>query len=281
MSEKHAIPTMATRDLSFQPVVNREPRCLTREQIADYNEHGFIRPLRIFDQEESRKNREYFDMLMAALKAADDGYDGYSINGYHVHCRSLYDLVTDPRILDHVEDLVGPNVICWGSHFFCKLPHDPKKVPWHQDASYWPFSPSRTVTVWLAIDNTDEENAAMRFVPGTHTMGHLEWRDTDAPSVLNQEIRGIENLGEPVYDCLKAGEMSLHADMLAHGSDPNHSDRRRCGLTIRYCPPEVVPIQPDWADNSIHCRGTDPYGRWPSIPRPESGDPRPMVWQKA
>ena len=46
-----------------------------------------------------------------------------------------------------VEDIVGPNIIAWGTHFFCKMPNDPKVVPWHQDASYWPLTPSKTVTV--------------------------------------------------------------------------------------------------------------------------------------
>jgi len=53
----------------------------------------------------------------------------------------------------------GPDVIAWGSHFFCKQPHDPRKVAWHQDASYWPLTPARTVTVWLAIDDADIANA--------------------------------------------------------------------------------------------------------------------------
>jgi hypothetical protein len=278
MSAAESSLTMENRDLSFQPVENAEPRHLTRQQIADYNANGFIRPLPIYDEAEAIENRECFDRLMADVEAADDGRDSYSINGCHTLYRGIYDMATNPRTLDFVEDLVGRNIICWGTHFFCKLPGDPKKVPWHQDASYWPFTPSRTVTVWLAIDDTDEGNSAMLFIPGTHTMGHLEWKDTDDPAVLTQEIQGVEKLGEPVYDCLKAGDISLHADMLAHGSDPNHSDRRRCGLTIRYCPPEVQLVDPTWGARSIICRGEDPYKRWTPTPRPEGDDPGPAAW---
>ena len=85
----------------------------------------------------------------------------------------MWDLLTNPSITDYVTDILGPNVIGWGSHFFCKLPRDRKIVSWHQDASYWPISPAKTVTVWLAIDVTDTENACMRFIPGTHLQGHL------------------------------------------------------------------------------------------------------------
>jgi len=255
------------RDLSFVPVDNRNPRVFTPEQIAHYNEYGFIRPIRIFTYDEVEKNRVYFDNLLERVMAEQDESDSYSVNGYHTRCAGLYDLCLDSRILDAVEDLVGPNFAMWGTQYFCKMPHDEHKVPWHQDASYWPFDRSRSVTVWLAIDDADEENAAMKFIPGTHKMGHLEWKETEDPAVLVQEISRAEELGEPCYDTLKAGEISLHADMLAHGSDPNTSGRRRCGLTIRYCPVEVRALT-DWHTNAIICRGSDPSGHWVSIPRP-------------
>jgi len=261
------------RDLSFQPVVNAAPRALTREQIAFYNEHGYIRPLAGYAAADAERNRAYFDDLLRKVQSARKDLDAYSINGFHTCCAGLFDIVTHPLILDHVQDLIGPDVICWGSHFFCKQAHDPRKVAWHQDASYWPLTPARTVTVWLAIDDADRENAAMMFLPGTHRHGHLKWRHISGDkAVLNQEIENVGQFGEPVYDELKAGEFSLHADMLAHGSDPNHSDRRRCGLTIRYCPPTVRAIDPRWARGAILCRGSGAAGAWADNPRPAGED---------
>ena len=84
--------------------------------------------------------------------------------------------------------------------------------------------------------------------------------------------RDTDKLAEPVYNCLRAGELSLHADMLAHGSDPNTSDRRRCGLTIRYCP-VTVHAGEGWNAGASICRGTDPTGHWPNNPRPPGEDP--------
>lgn len=257
------------RDLSFRPTVNPAPRRLTAGQIADYNRLGYIKPLTAYTGDEATRNRAYFDDLLAKVQSARSDLDAYSINGFHVHCAGLYDIVTHPVIVDCVQDLIGPDVVCWGSHFFCKLAHDPRKVAWHQDASYWPFTPARTVTVWLAIDDAERANAAMKFLPGTHNQGHLKWREVAKDqAVLNQEIVNIERFGEPVYDELKAGQFSLHADMLAHGSDPNASDRRRCGLTVRYCPPTVKALNPAWTRGAIVCRGSDPTGAWVSHPRP-------------
>jgi non-heme Fe2+,alpha-ketoglutarate-dependent halogenase len=266
-------PTKVARDLSFSPVVNPAPRRLTPRQIGFYNEFGYLMPLDAYSPAEAVKNRAYFDNLLRQVQAARHDLDAYSINGFHVHCAGLYDIATHPLILDHVADLIGPDVICWGSHFFCKQPHDPRKVAWHQDASYWPLTPARTVTVWLAIDDADVGNAAMRFLPGTHNQGHLKWRQVSKDqAVLNQEIENPEQFGAPVHDVLRAGQFSLHADMLAHGSEPNHSDRRRCGLTLRYCPPTVSPGIPAWGRGGILCRGSSSNPAWANHPRPPGED---------
>lgn len=260
------------RDLSFQPVRNQQPRTLTPAQIAFYNEHGYLKPFRLFHAREVERNRAYFDYLLAELRVHQPDRDQYAINGFQTRCRGLHALVTHPGILDLVEDLVGPNIIAWATHYFCKLPHDPKSVHWHQDASYWPLSPARTVTVWLAIDDADVDNACMHFLPGTHRLGHLEWHEAATPGVLNQEITHIEQYGQPVPDELQAGEISLHADMLAHGSGPNPSARRRCGLTIRYCPPSVEPVNRDWGRNAILCRGRCDNPHWQFPPAPAGED---------
>ena len=266
-------PAKEERDLSFQPVVNASPRALTRAQLKFYNEHGYAAPFQAYPAAEAARNRAYFDDLLRKVQAARSDLDSYSINGFHVCCAGLYDIVTHPVILDHVQDIIGPDIVCWGSHFFCKQAHDPRKVAWHQDASYWPLSPARTVTVWLAIDDADRDNAAMMFLPGTHKQGHLKWRQiAKDKAVLGQEIEGAEQLGKPVYDELKAGQFSLHADMLAHGSDPNLSDRRRCGLTVRYCPPTVRALDARWAKGSIHCRGSAAGSMWAANPRPAGED---------
>jgi non-haem Fe2+, alpha-ketoglutarate-dependent halogenase len=258
------------RDLSFHPVRCENPRRLTQNHIAFFNERGYLKGFRIFEEPEVSENRRGFDQLLD--RAVSDGGSSYSINGWHDRSQTIYDLATHPVILEYVEDLLGPNVVAWGTHYFCKLPGDGKAVSWHQDASYWPLTPARTVTVWLAIDDADRENGCMRVIPGTHRLGQLEFRDSDASenNVLWQTVTGAERYGEPVDFELKAGEISLHADMLMHGSEPNRSSRRRCGLTIRYASTDVRAYW-DWNQKSILCRGEDPGGHWAHLPRP-AGD---------
>jgi non-haem Fe2+, alpha-ketoglutarate-dependent halogenase len=255
------------RDLRFHPVENALPRALTHAQIEQYNRDGFLKGLRIFNEAESLENRRYFDGLLARVLAA--GGTSYSISTAHLKYGRVYDLLTDRRIVACVRDLLGENVVAWGSHFFCKMPHDGKRVSWHQDASYWPLSPSKTATVWLAIDDADRENACMRFIPGTHHFGHLTYRltENDGENVLDQTVDNAEEFGEPIDVELKAGEISIHSDLLLHGSRSNDSDRRRCGLTLRYCAADVRAGM-DWNQKGVIVSGVDPSGHWANPPRP-------------
>src|SRR6202012_1253919 len=98
--------------------------------------------------------------------------------------------------------------------FFFKMPGDGKRVLWHQDSSYWPLTPSMAVTAWLAIDDATVENACMRYIPGTHKLGHLTYKlsEEDEANILDQTVEGVETLGDPVDVQLKAGEISIHSD---------------------------------------------------------------------
>ena len=142
-------------------------------------------------------------------------------------------------------------------------------MAWHQDASYWPLTPSKAVTVWLAIDGADRENGCMRFVAGSHWKGHLTYRPSDPTehNVLNQTIENVEQYGQPVDDELKAGEVSVHSDLLLHGSDANMSLRRRCGLTLRYCATDVRAFA-GWNAKGVVLSGSDPDDHWANPPRP-------------
>jgi non-haem Fe2+, alpha-ketoglutarate-dependent halogenase len=256
------------RDLRFHPSTVTDPKALTREQVAAFNRDGYVMPLRVFGETEMAEIRAYFDDLLARTLAS--GGNSYSISTAHLAHGRVWDLLNDARIVACVRDLVGEDVIGWGSHFFCKMPGDGKRVSWHQDASYWPLTPSKAVTAWLAIDDASVENACMRFIPGTHHLGHLTYTlgEDDDSNVLNQTVVGAEDFGAPVNVELKAGEISLHSDLLLHGSEANRSARRRCGLTLRYCPADVR-AGLGWNAKGVVVSGRDPSGHWANAPRPE------------
>jgi non-heme Fe2+,alpha-ketoglutarate-dependent halogenase len=244
------------RDLRFHTTPN-----------AAFNRDGYLKPFRIFDSAEISAVRSYFDDLLARTLAA--GGTSYSISTAHLRYGRVYDILRDARIVAHVRGLLGDDLIGWGSHFFCKMPGDGKRVSWHQDASYWPLTPSKTVTVWLAIDDADAGNACMRYLPRSHWHGQLTYTLTedDDSNVLNQTVTDAAQFGDPVDVELRAGEISLHSDLLVHGSEANQSARRRCGLTLRYCPAEVR-AGLGWNAKGVVVSGSDPSGHWANPPRP-------------
>jgi hypothetical protein len=271
MKEPAFIPTAealstVARDLRFHPSTAANPRRLTTAQVEVFNRDGYLSGIAIFSGEEIAEIRGYFDDLLARTLAA--GADSYSISTAHLRHGRVYDLLTEPRIVEYVRDLLGDDVIGWGSHFFCKMPGDGKRVSWHQDASYWPLTPSKAVTVWLAIDDASVENACVRFIPGSHWFGHLTYSltENDESNVLNQVV-DVRKLGAPFDNELKAGEISIHSDLLVHGSEANSSARRRCGLTLRYCPADVH-AELGWNAKGVVVSGCDSPGHWANPARP-------------
>ena len=257
----------AARTLRFHPACNPRPRRLTRAQLQQYNQRGYLTRIPVLRDAEVAAVRERFDALLSSTLA--EGRDSYSISSAHLSHAQAYDLLTHPRIVDCARDILGEDVVGWGCHYFCKLPRDGKRVDWHQDSTYWPLTPSKTVTAWLAIDDADAENACMRFVAGSHLQGALpfELEENDTATVLNQRVEAAEDYGEIVDNVLRAGEISLHSDLLLHGSEANESDRRRCGLTLRYCAAEVTAYL-GWNRKGVVVSGVDSRGHWANPARP-------------
>ncbi len=255
------------RDLRFFPSHSPAPRRLQPADIEHFNAQGYVTGLTIFSPDEIAGIREYFDGLLERVTAA--GGNSYSISSAHMKYGPVWDLLTEPRIVDCVADLLGDNVVGWGAHFFCKLPRDGKTVAWHQDSSYWPLTPTRAVTVWLAIDPADIENGCMKFVAGSHHSGHLTYRPSGSheDNVLTQTIENPLQYGQEVYNPLAAGQASIHSDLLLHGSEANNSDRRRCALTLRFAAADVT-AHLGWNQKGVWCRGKDARGHWANLPRP-------------
>jgi len=267
------------RDLRFHLADPAGAVTLTASQVEEFNTRGFVAPVQLFDDAEVIEIRTYLDDLIDAVLSAEDRRNGYSIVAYHFVCRGLYDLMCKPAIVERVADLVGPDVVGWGSQVFCKMPGDPMEVPLHQDAIYYPFTPSRTASVWIALDDVDVDNAAMEFVPGSHTLGGVAHRELalDGTRVLERSVVGHDTR-ETYINELPAGWASLHSDLLLHRSPPNRSNRRRAGIALRYGPASMrtVPGFTPWTTTAVPCRGALPEW-WTPCSRPDGEHPERMA----
>lgn len=146
-------------------------------------------------------------------------------------------LAAEPELIDMVTDLIGPDVLLWGSQYLCKPASKGIEVPWHQDGRYWPIHPLITCTIWIAIDDATRSNGCMRYIPGSHRAGimypHVE--DRRDGIVLNQVVEpGHFDESTAKFAELDAGEVALHDVYLIHGSEPNRSGNRRAAYILRF-----------------------------------------------
>lgn len=257
------------RDVRFFPSSTVMPQALGAADIRKWNEDGYLAPIDVLTPDEAKDYRKYFDRLLADALAA--GRDSYSISSAHLKHGRVWDLLNHPNIVGPMRDLLGQDVIGWGAHFFCKMPGDGKRVDWHQDCSYWPLTPTKAITAWLAIDDADLENGCMEVFAGSHTFGLIDFEVSDVASgnVLDQTVRNPEQYGRLLATPLAAGQMSVHSDLLLHGSLPNNSNRRRCGLTLRYCPADVEAYL-GWNQKGVVVSGAADANRWPGAKRPST-----------
>lgn len=236
---------------------------------AQFDTDGYLTGIPIHDSAKSSCVREAF---AGFEKSEGKEQCQIGLHGRHIDTRFVWELASDPRILDCIEVLMGPDIMVLSTHFFCKYPGSGTKfVAWHQDVTYWGLEPPYALTAWYAVDDSDVENGCMRVIPGSHVQGVMHHGKSSREGNLlsiNQEI-DVEVDEDHVVDLeLKTGQISIHHGHLIHGSNPNQSDRRRCGLTIRYCPPSVKPVKSNSIDtpwSAVLARGEDRwnhFGEW-------------------
>jgi len=243
-------------------------KSLTEEAVQRYRETGYLAPIRVLSTSDAARIRAQLE----TFEAQAGPLAGKLRQKSHLLFTWLNDLIRHERILDAVEDVIGPDILCWGTSFFIKEPHNPSYVSWHQDSTYWGLDPADIVTAWVALSDSTTENGAMRVVPGSHTMAQVPHRDTFRPENLlsrGQEIMVDVDEARAATLTLQAGEMSLHHVRLIHGSEPNPSDQRRIGFAIRYLPTYVRQIagSHDWA---TLVRGVDRFGNFELEQRPDA-----------
>lgn len=199
--------------------------------------------------------------------------------------RSWLEYAVMPEILEPVSQLIGDDIIVWGSALFCKAGMGGRATPWHQDGHYWPIRPLATVTAWIAIDNVNTENSCLRVIPGSHRDRVSYCHDVDnSDAIILNQVLSPEHLqsAAPRDIELEPGSFSIHDVHLIHGANPNNSGKRRAGMVFRYMPAsshfdrELAATQarelgvPDLSKRALHLvRGSDVSGK-NEIRRPQA-----------
>lgn len=243
------------------------PKSLTDAALAQYERDGYFFPLDILSPAEVAECRARLEDYQHAL--------GHPIDGPHRSKTHLLlpwidELIRDPRILDAVEDIIGPDILCWNSVWWIKEPSSETFVSWHQDRKYVGLDSDTFVTVWLALSPSILESGCVRILPGSHKGEILPHRDEYKEHNMlsrGQEIAVPVDESKAVAMELAPGQISLHDVRLAHASDPNRSNQRRVGLSMHFIPPSVRQIAMEW-DSATLVRGEDRHRHFTLTPRP-------------
>jgi non-haem Fe2+, alpha-ketoglutarate-dependent halogenase len=243
-------------------------KSLSPAAIEQYARDGYVFPISVLWPEEARQYRERLERAERDLGGPLRGV--YRIKP-HLLFTWLADLVRHPAILDAVEDVLGPDILCWNTSFFTKEARSPGFVSWHQDATYWGLSEPDVVTAWVAFTESTLANGNMRVIPASHRapVPHVDTFHPDNLLSRGQEItvEVDESLAADII--LQAGEMSLHHVLMVHGSGANLSADRRIGFAIRYIPTRISQTGGP-RDSATLVRGTDAFGHFEPEPRPRA-----------
>ena len=218
------------------------PRVLTKLQIEQYHDQGFICPIRVISEQEALSIK---DELEQVEKEFPEEINSESRNNLHLSFTFLDALAHNRIIVDAIEDLIGPDISLWASVMFIKEPSSKQYVSWHQDATYMGLDSLDFPTPWIALSPSNIETGCMTMIAGSHNTKIQNHEDTFAENNILTRGQVIQDVDESkaVDLILQPGEMSIHHGAVIHGSQPNNSNQRRIGFSLQsYMPNNVKQI---------------------------------------
>ncbi|HEY2871506.1 MAG TPA: phytanoyl-CoA dioxygenase family protein [Reyranella sp.] len=235
---------------------------LNPSEVEAFQRDGYYAPVDVFSLDEARRWRADLEAFERTLPPGP--VSAGDRRKLHVRCPWARDLVEDPRLLDVMESLLGPDILVYTSTFFIKEPNTDAITAWHQDATFFGLSPHEHVTAWVALSEASIEAGCMEFIPGSHRWGQLTHGQTALPGTINAGARSISapmDKSTAVFAPVKTGQVSLHHTLIAHNSPPNRSNDRRIGLGISYIPAHCQHSGSKRMSATL-VRGTDRYGHF-------------------
>jgi 2-oxoglutarate-dependent dioxygenase len=218
----------------------------SNEQIAQFQRDGFIQAGVVLSPEELSELRAAYDRIFAATEKPSsyrnlgEKEGGLSegavlqIIDMHKLDDAFQRLLFKPAILDLVEGYMGtPNIRLYHDQALYKPALHGDEVPWHQDNGYWKLEPPNALSLWIALDDADELNGCMRFVPGSHMAGEVGHQRA-GQYIAQLKADADESLAVAVP--VSAGSGVFHHCRTLHNTKPNHTTRQRRAWVMHLMP---------------------------------------------
>ncbi|MAC80498.1 MAG: phytanoyl-CoA dioxygenase [Rhodobacteraceae bacterium] len=206
---------------------------LTPDQRSAYMADGYLAPVDVMSETEAAGVLGDIERIEAQTHGR---LSGLVRAKPHLLLPFLWDLVHDARIVDAIESLLGPDILCIGASTIDKPAGSDGYVAWHQDATFWGLNKADGATAWLALTPATLESGCMSVVPGTQTrqLRHFDTKDPRNLLGARESVDAEVDLDKAVPMVLQPGQMSLHHPLVLHGSGPNAAPHRRLGFVARY-----------------------------------------------
>jgi len=246
-------------------------KVLTEEQVLRYRENGYLFPIPALNPSEAVSGLANLERVEAKLGAPLTSAERKYRHASYTYLPWVDALVRHPRILDVIEDIIGPDILVFTATFFIKESATKTFAAWHQDATYFGLQPYEHVTAWVALSDASKQAGCMdvlSFKGAQRQMRHTAAGLENSINAAGQVIVDSLDDSNPISMELSAGELSLHHTLCPHRSGPNRSPHRRVGLGISYIPPHVRTTGPTRMHASL-VRGADNCGNFELLPSPQ------------
>jgi hypothetical protein len=247
-------------------------KALTQAQVDSYRRDGFLFPIPALSPDEVVACLAGLARLEASLGCPVAEADVKWRSHAYAHSPWFNDLIRHPRILDAIEDVIGPDILVWTSTFFIKEPHSPTYAAWHQDGTYFGLEPHEQVCAWVALTDATAEAGCMEqlsFHGAPRQYRHAALGIAHSINRAGQTITEPFDDSAPVAMALPAGSFSLHHELAVHRSAANRAAHRRVGIGLNYIPTHVR-VNGPVRMKAMLVRGEDRYGHFELIDPPSA-----------
>jgi len=260
-----------------QPPVRSASELSPSEQKAYYEDQGYLVFPRLLDDDELGRLRAALAEVLRESEGLTESNDKFSVTptddgGFSVRRifnptiqhQAFRDLVFNAKILDVIENLIGPNIQLHHSKLNLKPPSNREaRFEWHQDYPFFPHTNFDLLAVMIYLDDSTEENGCLTIVPGSHKWGprnHLFAKDGAFSSQLEDKAV-LEDQGRWLKVPVPAGGMEVHHCNMLHSSTANRGTKPRSALVIQYRAADNAELGGDKGrvDNGLQVRGENPY----------------------
>ncbi len=220
---------------------------LPQEKIDQFRRDGFLPAGQVLTADELAEVRAAYDRIFAATEKPSTyrnlgQREGEQISkgavlqiiDMHKLDDSFRRLLFKPDILDMAEGLMGTaNIRLYHDQALFKPPLHGDEVPWHQDNGYWKLEPADAISLWIALDDVDEANGCMRFIPTSHKAGEVG-HSRAGQFIAQLKADADESLAVPTP--MPAGHGVFHHCRTLHNTRPNRTTRQRRAWVMHLMP---------------------------------------------